>query len=189
VEVDCPAELVFTGSAQEPCTASVAGAGGLQAGLPVDYADNVLGTAAASATYDGDANHTPDSGSASFRIVYAWSGFDQPLEGRAGGTSANGFKAGQTIPVKFVLADATGAVVLQAGSPAFVRSANLGSCAAPLSTDTLPAGTPGGDTAFGWDGSAYHLNWSTKGLATGLYRVSASLADGTTRSADVCLTR
>ena len=44
------------------------------------------------------------------------------------------------------------------------------------------ASTPGGDTAFSWDGSQYHLNWSTKGLTAGLYRVSARLADGTTRT-------
>src|SRR3954447_2293947 len=189
VDVDCPATLLFTGAEQEPCTASVTGAGGLDEPVRVDYADNVLGTAGGSATYDGDGNHTGDSSSAGFRIVFAWSGFDQPLEGRGAGAAVNGFKAGQTIPVKFVIADAGGTIVRQAASPGFARSGNLGSCAAPLSSDALPLSTPGGDTAFAWDGSAYHLNWSTKGLSAGLYRVSAKLADGMTRSADVCLTR
>src|SRR5204863_251789 len=76
VNVDCPVSLLFTGAAQEPCTASVTGAGGLEASLPIDYAGNTLGTAGASATYGGDGNHTGDTASASFRIVYAWSGFD-----------------------------------------------------------------------------------------------------------------
>jgi hypothetical protein len=53
-----------------PCTASASGAGGLNVGLTVDYINNVLaGTATANASYAGDANHLPSSGSATFVIT------------------------------------------------------------------------------------------------------------------------
>ncbi len=59
-EVSCSAgPLTYTGSAIEPCTANVTGAGGLNQALTVDYTDNIdAGTATASASYAGDTNHT-----------------------------------------------------------------------------------------------------------------------------------
>jgi len=122
VAVDCPDQVLYTGVAQEPCSASVTGAGGLDASLPVDYAGNLLGTATASGTFDGDRNHAGSSGSATFQIVFGWAGFDQPLEGRGAGAATNGFKAGRMIPIKFALGDAAGTVVLQTGDPTFARS-------------------------------------------------------------------
>ena len=70
VLVSCPANVTYDGSAQEPCTANVTGAGGLdEAVTPVTYTDNVnAGTATASATYAGDANHNGDTGSTEFTI-------------------------------------------------------------------------------------------------------------------------
>jgi len=52
-----------------------------------------------------------------------------------------------------------------------------------------PFPAPDVEAMFSWDGSAYHANWSTKGLGAGLYRIFVQLADGTTHTADVCLTR
>ena len=67
--VTCPASVVYTGSAQEPCTANVTGAGGLNQVLTVSYTDNVnAGTATASASYAGDANHTASNDSETFEI-------------------------------------------------------------------------------------------------------------------------
>jgi YDG domain/Bacterial Ig-like domain (group 3) len=69
VTVSCPASVIYNGSAQTPCTASVTGAGGLSQSLTVNYTDNVnAGTATASAGYSGDANHEPDSDSTTFEI-------------------------------------------------------------------------------------------------------------------------
>ena len=66
--VTCPATVVYSGVAQTPCTANVTGAGGLnQAVTPVTYEANLnAGTATATATYDGDPNHTGSTGSATF---------------------------------------------------------------------------------------------------------------------------
>jgi hypothetical protein len=68
--VTCPSTpLSYTGSALQPCTAEVTGAGGLSASLTVSYNDNTnAGTASASASYDGDANHHASSGSGTFTI-------------------------------------------------------------------------------------------------------------------------
>jgi hypothetical protein len=70
VSVSCDAgPFVYSGSAFTPCTASVGGAGGLTQSLPVNYSNNTgAGTATASASYAGDANHTGDSNSKTFTI-------------------------------------------------------------------------------------------------------------------------
>jgi hypothetical protein len=75
VTVTCPeTEQPYTGSQIEPCSASYSGAGGLSGTLIPTYSSNVnMGTATAEATYDGDANHEADSGSATFVIGKATS--------------------------------------------------------------------------------------------------------------------
>ena len=68
--MDCPASVTFTGEALEPCTGSVTGVGGLDEAVSVGYTGNVdAGTATATASYGGDANHAPSSGTASFGIT------------------------------------------------------------------------------------------------------------------------
>lgn len=54
-----PTSVVYTGEAQEPCTATVTGAGGLNTTTQVSYGNNTnVGTATADATYAGDPAHT-----------------------------------------------------------------------------------------------------------------------------------
>ena len=70
VTVTCPVSVSYNGSAQTPCSASVTGAGGLNQALTVTYSNNIKpGTAAASASYPGDANHDPGSSSTTFTIT------------------------------------------------------------------------------------------------------------------------
>jgi hypothetical protein len=70
VTVSCPASVIFTGSPLTPCTATFATADGLSGALTVTYTNNTaVGTATASATYAGDANHTGSSGTSSFSIT------------------------------------------------------------------------------------------------------------------------
>ncbi len=69
VSVTCPASVTYNGTAQTPCTASVTGAGGLNQSLTVNYSNNTsAGSATASATFAGDANHTGNSNSGGFTI-------------------------------------------------------------------------------------------------------------------------
>src|SRR5438128_225871 len=69
--VSCPAgPYTYTGAAQMPCSAMATGAGGLNVAVaPVTYTNNTnVGTAGASATYAGDANHLGSTGTGGFTI-------------------------------------------------------------------------------------------------------------------------
>ena len=67
--VSCPVSVTYTGSAQTPCTANVTGAGGLNQTLTVTHSANTdAGTATATASYPGDANHKPSSDTKTFLI-------------------------------------------------------------------------------------------------------------------------
>ena len=125
------------------------------------------------------------------KIVYGWDGFLQPINDTAHqtGVQQSKFKLGQTIPAKFVLKNAAGAVVRQATDPTFSRSGNLGACDTNAATDTTEAVTADAGVTYAWDGSKYHYNWSTKGLTGGEYRIYANLADGTKQYVDICLAK
>ena len=68
-----PTSVVYTGLAQTPCTAAVIGANLNSTGLTPTYTNNVnVGTATASYTYPGDANHLASpAASATFTITRA----------------------------------------------------------------------------------------------------------------------
>ena len=70
-EVTCPTDSqTYTGSAITPCTVSVTGAGGLNLTPDPTYTSNtVVGTASASYTYAGDANHSGSGDSKNFDIT------------------------------------------------------------------------------------------------------------------------
>src|SRR4029077_5847108 len=56
--VTCPDSLIYDGSARTPCSVAVTGAGGMNLTPAANYSDNTnAGTASASYTYAGDANH------------------------------------------------------------------------------------------------------------------------------------
>ena len=70
--VSCPASVTYNGAAQTPCTATVTGVGGLNQALTVSYTNNInAGTATASASFAGDANHNDSSDSKNFTIEKA----------------------------------------------------------------------------------------------------------------------
>jgi sugar lactone lactonase YvrE len=70
--LSCPASVVYNSTAQTPCTATVTGAGGLSQSVVVTYGSNTnVGTASASATFSGDANHTGSTKSTTFAVTPA----------------------------------------------------------------------------------------------------------------------
>jgi hypothetical protein len=100
------------------------------------------------------------------------------------------FKLGQTIPAKFVIKNALGAVVQQSTDPTFSRSGNLGACDATTVLETITEViAPDSGVTYTWDGSQYHYNWSTKNLTAGEYRIYANIADLTKPYVDICLTK
>lgn len=97
-------------------------------------------------------------------VAYTTTGVLPPLNN--GGV----YNAGRTIPIKFVLTGAS------AGADAVAR----------LYVARIVGGVPGPETAVpepfrntGPDG--YHLNWNTKGLAPGVYRLRIDMGDGVMR--------
>ena len=124
------------------------------------------------------------------KVLYRWDGFLQPINDTAHDLGPmSKFKAGQTIPAKFVLKNAAGAVVQQTGIPTFTRTDRLGACDSAAALENPELVSASVVPQYKWDGSQYHYNWSTKGLPAGLYRIYANLADGTAQSVDICLTK
>jgi hypothetical protein len=67
--VSCPLTVVYSGSAQTPCTANVSGSNFVQS-VPVEYSPNVhAGIATASASFVGTDLYEPSTGSVSFTIT------------------------------------------------------------------------------------------------------------------------
>ena len=103
ITVTCPDSVTYSGTAQEPCTARVEGAGGLDSSVPVSYSSNTgAGTANANASYDGDSNHLGSAGAATFaiakatpKVAVAWSGwtFDGTAHGASGAVTGVGTPA------------------------------------------------------------------------------------------------
>ncbi|MBM3925359.1 MAG: HYR domain-containing protein [SAR202 cluster bacterium] len=101
----------------------------------------------------------------SYSVVYAFSGFLQPIS-----APVQTFKAGSTIPVKFKLTNAAGI--------------SIGTAVASVSVNGGPS-----LGAARYDASAgqYIFNLSTKGIAAGSLTITITLDDGTTRSVTVTL--
>ena len=126
------------------------------------------------------------------KVLFAWDGFLQPINDTAHhtGLTQSKFKTGQTIPAKFVIRNAAGAVVQQTPNPTFTRTGNLGACDSSTDPESLPTIDPDSAPVYTWDGNQYHYNWSTKGLTSGRYRIFANLADGNPATwVDICLTK
>ena len=136
-------------------------------------------------------NYTITNAGATFKILFAWNGFLQPINDTAHqtGVAESKFKLGQTIPAKFVIKNAAGNIVQQSPLPTFSRSNNLGPCDTTTAPEAPLELSPDAGANYNWQGNQYHYNWSTKGLTSGEYRIYANLADGTARYVDICLTK
>jgi hypothetical protein len=146
--VTCLASVTYTGMAQTPCSATVTGAGGLNQSLLVNYSSNTnAGTANASASYPGDANHTGSTGSATFAIT-------QALTATALSAAPNPANFGQSVSMTATVAP----VAPGAGTPTGKVTFLDGSLT--LGTGTLSSG----DTA----------TFTTSSLAAGRHNLTAS---------------
>jgi hypothetical protein len=176
-------------------------------GLPVSYSasgpctvsGNTLlavgvGMCAVTATQAGDDEWSPASPvTLILGVFYRFDGFLQPINDTAHAQTCGApcpmsvFKAGSTVPVKFALKDANGNVVQAATLPIWATPVQVGPVNQAIDESVGNDPASSGST-FRWDGSQYVYNWSTKGLQAGyIYRISAVLDDGTTRSVYVGL--
>ncbi len=124
-----PADIVYgtaLSATQLNATADVAGsfiytpAAGVKLNVGANQTLSVTFTPTDAANYN-DASKTVQ-----INVIYQWDGFLQPINDTAHDLGPmSKFKAGQTIPAKFVLKNAAGAVVQQTGVPTFTRTSVL----------------------------------------------------------------
>lgn len=155
-------------------------------GLP-----NGVGTFSYRATAaDAAGNTTTVTGS--YRVIYRWDGFLQPINDTAHQTGAGTsvFKAGSTVPVKFQLKSADGAPVQTNGAAPTWLSPQLGGPTSATIDESVYADQATSGTSFRWDGASqqYIYNWSTRGNKAGFYyRVGVTLDDGQTYTVNIGL--
>jgi hypothetical protein len=119
----------------------------------------------------------------SYRVVYRFDGFSQPINDLrwfGGSIGFAVFRAGTTVPVRVQLKAADGSVV-QGGAPTFGPPVRAWLALLPVNS---PPGVGGTAAApFRWNAGTRtweHL-WDTRGLTPGyLYRIGATLDDGRT---------
>jgi hypothetical protein len=147
-------------------------------------------------TYSFTATATDLAGNAtsvtgSYRVVYAFGGFLQPINDTAHqvGTGASIFKAGSTVPVKFRLRTADGRVVQTNMLPVWLAPAPGGALTAPIDESVYTSSPTSGGT-YRWDSvdQQYIYNWGTaKTQANRFWRIGVLLDDGTTHFVNVGL--
>jgi hypothetical protein len=174
------------------CTASDQGAG-LDGGCTLTVsggAANGVGTFAYTATATDRAGNTA-SVTGSYRVVYRWDGFLQPINDTAHqvGAATSIFKAGGTVPAKLQLRTAAGTPV-QAGSPPQWLTPVRGVATTAPVDEAAYADAPTAGGAYRWDDTAqqYIFNWGTAKNQVGYYwRIGVRLDDGQTYYANVGL--
>jgi hypothetical protein len=178
--VTCPASEIYSGLPLTPCSATATGVGGLSETLTIVYTNNTgPGTAQATATFGGDANHTGSSDTESFAIGFAVCAlYDQ----------TKAVKRNATVPVKFFLCDASGHDV---SSPAIVVNAvSLTPTSGSLSGVVEDAGSANPDNNFRFDpalgpSGGYIFNLSTKLLGPAAWKLSFTVGGQTFETYDL----
>jgi hypothetical protein len=168
VTVSCAAgPFTFNGSAQTPCSAKATGAGGLDVSLTVSYSDNIdAGTATASASYGGDANHLGDSSSKTFTIGKAtptvsvnWAAwtFDGTAHPASGSVTGVGGAALGTPSFTYYSGTGTSGTPL-AGAPSGVGTYTVLAAFAGNSNYTAASKTKTVGVLYRWDGFLQPIN-------------------------------
>jgi hypothetical protein len=165
----CTAVDSFSGIAS--CTVSVTGGNA-----------NGVGTFSYTATATDKAGNS-STVSGTYRVVYRFDGFLQPINDTAHqvGASTSIFKAGSSVPVKLQLKKADGTVVQAINAPAWLTPVKGSAMSVPVDEAVYTAMADSG-SAYRYDATAqqYIYNWKT-GTASGNYwRIGVSLDDGQT---------
>jgi hypothetical protein len=171
------------GTAPAPtCTATDTYSGVQSCTVTVTGGTNGVGTFGWTATAtDKAGNRSVQSGT--YKVVYAFDGFLQPINDTAHhtGLTTSVFKAGSTVPVKFALRKADGTVVQAAAAPTWLTPVKGGAMSLPVD-ETLQTVSADSGSAFRYDGTAqqYAYNWKTPSQGGSYYQIGVRLDDGQT---------
>jgi len=171
-----PDPVLLNGSA-----AATPNAGDALSGIASESCDAVLTDSVGSksvACMASDQAGNSASASASYEVLYGFSGFSQPVNN----TSPNKAKAGQTIPLKWRLTDAHGApVATLAGVQLSVASLSCSFGSTPDAVEEYASGDSGLQNLG--DG-LYQYNWKTSTTYAGLCKtLQLELGEGLYRTA------
>ena len=117
-----------------------------------------------------------------YKVVYKWSGFLQPINDTAHqvGASTSIFKAVSTVPAKFQLRDVNDKVVQASSLPEWVAPAKSTATMAAVDEPVFTEAATGGGT-YRWSTDQYIYNWGTaKNQAGSYWRIGVKLDDGQT---------
>jgi CSLREA domain-containing protein len=177
--------------------------GGTQSVGPITASDGESGVDNATSTLSGSVNtSTVGEKTVTFKAVdhvghevtkectynvnYAFSGFLEPIKQQTG-TDVSTFKAGSTVPVKIQLKDANGNAVQSASAPQWLTP-QKGSATNQAVDETVFTDPDTSGNLYKWDGTQYHYNWSTKGVAGSFYyKIGVKLDDGQTYYVNISL--
>jgi large repetitive protein len=145
---------------------------------------NGVGSFTYTATATDSAGNTTTTEAVTYRVVYAFSGFKEPIDapGHTSSAPTSIFKAGSTVPVKFDLRRADGSLVQPVTAPQWITPVKVSSVSAPVDESVYNDAATTGESYKAADGG-WHYNWSTKGVAAGnVYKIGVRLDDGTTQT-------
>ena len=134
-------------------------------------------TATCSGAFD-NAGNAGNTATATYQVIYNWTGFFQPVDNNA----LNTVKAGSAVPVKFSLGGNQGFNIFMTGYPKFVKT----SCTTGLPEDAIETTVTAGGSSLTYDALAgqYIYVWKTEKLWVGWCgQLQVNLIDGTTHTA------
>jgi hypothetical protein len=131
------------------------------------------GPHAITALYSGDSCFFNGSGSLTQNVHYTFGGFQAPL-GQVQGIAIN-----RNVPIKFQLSDFNSAAI----------TTSTAVTALQINYQNVDILNGTGAAGVSVNGKTYTFTWQTKGLAAGSYTISLTLADGTTHTITVQLTK
>jgi hypothetical protein len=151
---------------------------------------NGVGTFAFTATATDKAGNTATR-TGSYRVVYRFDGFLQPINDTAHqvDTNLSIFKAGSTIPAKFQLKKNDGTIVQPTSLPQWVTPQRGSPTTAPVD-ESIYSVQPSTSGTYRWDttGQQYIYNWGTSSGQKGFYwRLGVQLDDGQTYTVNIGL--
>lgn len=144
-----------------------------------------VGTNTVTCTATDNAGNTATV-SVTYQVIYRFEGFLSPInipaftETCGSPCSVYSARGNSTIPVKFKLTDANGAVVQPSSLPVWLVPQQGPALTQPIEGFIFPDPLVSGET-ISKTGQQYQYNWKTQGFATGYYwRIGVKLDDGRT---------